>query len=61
MTKAENRAAAKAYRRQKLNEMANAIRAEPIEADLVELGRAPALPDLWKPDRRIASTTYHRY
>jgi hypothetical protein len=39
MTKAENRAAAKAYHRQKLKEMADQIRAERIDADLVELGR----------------------
>jgi hypothetical protein len=39
MTKAENRAAAKAYRLQKLKEMADHIRAEQIEADLVELGK----------------------
>jgi hypothetical protein len=39
MTKAENRAAAKAYRQQKLKEMADEIQAERIEADLVELDR----------------------
>ena len=39
MTKAENRAAAKAYRQQKLQEMADRIRTERIDADLAELGR----------------------
>lgn len=39
MTKAENRAAAQAYRQQKLQEMADQIRAERVNTDLVELDR----------------------
>jgi hypothetical protein len=39
MTKAENRAAAKAYHRQKMREMAQAIRKDRVDADLVELDR----------------------
>jgi hypothetical protein len=39
MTKAENRAAARAYRQQKMREMAQRIRDERAAADLVELDR----------------------
>jgi uncharacterized protein YcgI (DUF1989 family) len=39
MTKAENRAAARAYHQQKLREMAQAIHKERVNADLVELER----------------------
>ena len=39
MTKAENRAAAKAYRQQKLREMAQAIHSERVAADLAELDK----------------------
>jgi hypothetical protein len=37
MTKAENRAAARAYRQQKLQEMAQSIRADRVRADLAAL------------------------
>jgi hypothetical protein len=39
MTKAENKAAAKAYRQQKLQDMAREIHAERVKADLAELER----------------------
>ena len=39
MTKAENRAAAKAYHQQKMQELSDAIRNERIAADLAELDR----------------------
>jgi len=39
MTKAENRAAARAYQQQKLREMAQQVQQERINADLVELDR----------------------
>lgn len=39
MTKAENRAAARAYREQKLREMAQEIQQARVDADLVELDR----------------------
>jgi hypothetical protein len=39
MTKAENRAAARAYPQQKLREMAEEIRRDRVNADLVELDR----------------------
>jgi hypothetical protein len=39
MTKAENRAAAKAYRQEKMREMDERIRAARVNADLVELER----------------------
>jgi len=39
MTKAENRAAAKVYHQQKMQELSDAIRNERIAADLAELDR----------------------
>jgi len=39
MTKAENRAAARAYRRQKLKDMAREFHAERVKADLAALER----------------------
>ena len=39
MTKAENRAAAKAYHEEKMRELMKAIAADRVMADLAELGR----------------------
>jgi hypothetical protein len=39
MTKAENKAAARAYRQQKMREMAQQVHQERVNADLVELDR----------------------
>jgi hypothetical protein len=39
MTEAENRAAARAYRQQKLHEMAQEIHKDRVNADLIELDR----------------------
>lgn len=39
MTKAENRAAAKAYRQEKLLELAERVRADAAQVDLDEIGR----------------------
>jgi hypothetical protein len=44
MTKAENRAAARAYRQEKMREMDERIRAARVEADLVELERLRGYP-----------------
>ncbi|MFK4522161.1 hypothetical protein ABIF90_000142 [Bradyrhizobium japonicum] len=39
MTKAENRAAAKAYHEERMRQRAEEVRAEAVKADLAELGR----------------------